>query len=717
MKTLIIILLLFPLIALSQQPILSLKSNYDLTFIQKNTPLILKKNKTMWRELPLMEIDNQIYVSFVGKLKSTSNDASTKEVIIGKGNGLIRSVRIRIDQLDKIQQLSQLSHLELAGKIKPDLYKVTYDTRVDSVHHGWGLGQGYTGKDVVIGVQDWGFDYTHPMFYDTLLQNTRILAAWDQFKHAGTAPAGFNYGAEYNTVSALMAAECDTSNQYIHSTHGTHVSGIAGGSGAGVYSKGMAFENQFLFNTLIIDEAAAVDGWNWMLSKAQAAGKRLVVNMSWGLYHFSGNDGTSLLSQAIEELTNQGVLFVSSAGNNGSVNFHFQKDFNNDSIRSKVQFYDYALHDSMWGQSLHAWGTPGIDFDIKIQVYSTATNLVTETPYYSTSMNGYDEGYLLISPTDTVWYNIVGQSAFPSNGKPMVRFRVKNKHAVNIVLVARANSGTVHFWNLVELTTNGGNWGQAFFTFGTGSIGGDAQYGIGEPTCATDCITVASHAAEFLHSSGNVFGGNRSSFSSIGPRNDGMMKPDISAPGSSVVSSVNSFTTDSYSSLASTVFQGKTYDFTSLSGTSMSSPAVAGICALIWEANPYLSPRQVKQIVIETARLDQYTGQIPAEGDVKWGHGKIDALAAVKKALTVVGIEQMDIASEKWTVYPNPTNSIIHLQGLENCSSVELIDATGKQHILNAQQNKWNVANFAAGIYIFRVIANEKVYQQKIVIE
>ncbi len=717
MKTFLLAILLLPFTLVAQQPIMSLKSQVDLMFIKKNAALIQKKDKNMWQELPLIEINKEIYVSFVGKLKNNQVVSNSNDVIIGKGVGTIRSIRIRIDKLDKIANLPQISHLELAGKIKPDLYKVTYDTRVDSVHNGWGLAQGYSGKNVIIGVQDWGFDYTHPMFYDTLLQNNRILAAWDQFKHAGPTPTGYNYGTEYATVNDLLTAECDTSNQYNHSTHGTHVSGIAGGSGAGVYSKGMAFENQFLFNTLIIDEAAAVDGWNWMYSKAQAAGKRLVVNMSWGLYHFSGNDGTSLLSQAIEELTDLGVLFVSSAGNNGSVNFHFQKEFNNDSIRSKVQFYDYALHDSMWGQSLHGWGTPGFDFDVKIQVYSTATNLVAETPYYSTSMNGYDEGYLLISPTDTVWYNIVAQSAFPSNGKPMVRFRVKNKHAVNIVLVARANQGTVHFWNLVELTTNGGNWGQAFFTFGAWSIGGDAQYGIGEPTCATDCISVASHAAEFLHSSGNVFGGSRSGFSSIGPRNDGAMKPDISAPGSSVVSSVNSYTTDSYSSLASTNFNSKTYHFTSLSGTSMSSPAVAGICALIWDANPYLSPRQVKQIIIETARLDQYTGQIPAIGDVKWGHGKINALAAVKKALTIVGLEDNVATIAKWTVYPNPSSATIHLQGLSNITSVELIDLSGKQHALNVQQQSWVVSKFTPGVYIFRTVANEKVYQQKIIIQ
>ena len=39
------------------------------------------------------------------------------------------------------------------------------------------------------------------MFYDTLLQNTRILAAWDQFKTSGPNPSGLDAGAYNLTVT------------------------------------------------------------------------------------------------------------------------------------------------------------------------------------------------------------------------------------------------------------------------------------------------------------------------------------------------------------------------------------------------------------------------------------------------------------------------------------------------------------------------------------
>lgn len=720
MKIILFILLILPVVLTAQTPRMSQKSQQDLIYIQRAIPLILKGEKAVVNELPLVTINDQLYVSFIGKLKEQAGtNPSVEGVIIGKGVGRIRSVRIPLNELHRIATLNQLEYLELAGKIKPSLERVLFDTRVDSVHAGLGLPNSYTGKNVIIGVNDWGFDYTSPVFYDTLLQNTRILAAWDQFRHAGPTPDDFSYGAEFNTPAQLLAAQSDTSNQLGYATHGTHVAGIAGGSGAGVIAKGMGFESDYLFTTILVDEAAALDSWYWMHQKANALQKRLVVNMSWGLYHFGTNDGTSLLSQAIEEFTDQGVLFVSSAGNNGDVNFHFQRSFNNDSIKSRISFYDYALHDSLWGQSIHGWGEVGKNFEVKIQILSSSGTLLGETAYYPTTMNNYDEGFIVVNANDTVWYNVAAQDVHPQNLKPTVRFRIKNKHtALRVDLVVKAAEGTVHFWNLVELTTNGGNWGMPFLSAGTGYIAGNNLYGIGEPTCADDCISVASHSASYLHSNGvNVLGGARSGFSSIGPRNDGVLKPEISAPGSSVLSAISSFTDNAYSEVTSVTFQGRDYPFARFSGTSMSSPAVAGICALIWEINPYLSPRQVKQIIIETARQDNHTGVIPAGGDTKWGYGKVNAMAAVRATLSFVGLEEVTTAFENdWKVYPNPATTLLSIEGFDQMDQVQLFDVSGKETQLNTAVNSWSVANIAPGIYTVRVVANNRVYQKKVVI-
>jgi len=703
------------------QPIMSEKTKADITIIQRNMLDILRGDEQLINQFPIIKIGETYYVSFIGKLHENyqqANELEKPNVLIGAGVGKIRSIRIPIDKLNDIHLLYDVQYLELSTKIVPNLSRVRFDTRTDSVSLSLDFPQSYTGKNVLIGMQDWGYDYTHPMFYDTLLQHTRILAAWDQFKQSGPNPTDFLYGTEYNNETELLAAKGDTSNQLRYATHATHVAGIAGGSGAGKFAMGMAPEARFLFTTPRVDEAAALDSWKWMHQKAQEQQKKLVVNMSWGLYHYGTNDGTSLLSQAISEYTQQGVLFVSSAGNNGDDKFHFQKEFNNDSVFSQVKFYNYAVHDSMWGQSIHAWGEVGKNFEVKFQVRQNTGNLLDETDYFLTSNNGYTDSFLVVNTNDTIWYNITREGIHPQNSRPTVRLRIKNtKPSLSIDLVARASSGTVHFWNLIELTTNGGNWGSPFIAVNDNYVGGDDSFGIGEPACAKDAISVAAHRSEFLQTDGvTLVGGARASFSSIGPLYNGDLKPDISAPGYQVLSSLSSFTTETHAKNLFVEFNGKKYYFDRFSGTSMSSPVVAGICALIWEANPYLTPYQIKDIVMQTAREDEHTGEIPAEGSVQWGFGKINAKSAIEKAIQSIGLGENNVYHQKeWSIYPNPSTNTVSVHGLSSIEKVQLITQDGKTIELSPQENSWSLNNLSNGVYLLRIQSESIIYQQKII--
>jgi len=67
-------------------------------------------------------------------------------------------------------------------------------------------------------------------------------------------------------------------------------------------------------------------------------------------------------------------------------------------------------------------------------------------------------------------------------------------------------------------------------------------------------------------------------------------------------------------------------------GTSMASPHIAGVTALMLQVNPNLTPSQVNQALQQTARKDAYTGSTPNN---LWGAGKVDALAAAQ-AITPV---------------------------------------------------------------------------------
>ena len=212
---------------------------------------------------------------------------------------------------------------------------------------------------MLIGVLDWGFDYTHPNFYDTTLTSTRIRGAWDQYRQSGPAPAGFEYGTVAETPADLMAMGSDTANVYSYSTHGTHVAGISGGSGCGIGLHGMAPAAEFLLATLMVDEASALDAFAWMQDVAEADNKRLVINNSWGLPQWGTPDGTSLSNQFIDAMSDEGVVFGTSNGNNGDSNFHFDHTFTapGDTARSLVTFYPLSSNPNAWGQSLHLWGS------------------------------------------------------------------------------------------------------------------------------------------------------------------------------------------------------------------------------------------------------------------------------------------------------------------------------------------------------------------------
>ena len=669
---------------------------------------------------PVYEMNGIGYVSVIAKVNSSYNKSQleAQHALVGSKINDIVSLKWPLNELEDILSNSQFSYVKIAGKIKPLLNKVPRATRADSVWMGIDLPQGYTGKDVIIGITDWGFDYSHPMFYDTLLQNTRILAAWDQFKNSGPAPTGYSYGTEYDNAADLIAAGADTSNIYSYATHGSHVAGIAGGSGAGTPYRGIGFEANYLFTTFLVDEGAVLDAWQWMHDKSIAEGKRLVINMSWGLYHMDAIDGTSVISQALDAYSAQNVVFVTSGGNNGDTPFHIKKDYSGDILKSRINFYSNPGLATVWGQSIHMWGDVGNEFSSAIQILDLSNQVLDQSPWYNTvSTANYVDSFIVApATTDTIWFNLSADDLYPTNNRPQMRLRVKYPPVgYKVVLMSTAPTGTVHYWNVTELTNDVGNWGMSFASLGAGYTAGDDNYGIGTPACTHSAITVAAYSAEYYTMTGVEVGGQLASFSSIGPLMTDSLKPDITAPGVGVRSSISSYTDNAYTAVTTVDFAGRTYPFAAFSGTSMSSPATAGVVTLILEANPYLSADQVKQIIIATARKDDDTGNIPSFGSPVWGWGKLNAYAAVKMALVTVGISELK-QEVTWDLYPNPTSEILSIKGLNGTTSeFSVIDLQGKAINVEMIENSINVSVLESGVYFLRLIRDGKVEQKKFV--
>lgn len=132
--------------------------------------------------------------------------------------------------------------------------------------------------------------------------------------------------------------------------------------------------------------------------------------------------------------------------------------------------------------------------------------------------------------------------------------------------------------------------------------------------------------------------GNRSSFSNYG------VNLDVVAPGSGILSTVLNNGTG-------------TKD-----GTSMATPHVAGVAALILSANPCLTAKQVRDIIEQTAqkvRTDLYSyvttsGRPNGTWNNQMGYGLVDAYAAIVKAKSIYNLAAFDSNADVG-LEPNPS--------------------------------------------------------------
>lgn len=126
------------------------------------------------------------------------------------------------------------------------------------------------------------------------------------------------------------------------------------------------------------------------------------------------------------------------------------------------------------------------------------------------------------------------------------------------------------------------------------------------------------------------------SWSSSGPTLDGFIKPDLLAPGAQIVSYMYNNRLEPQKS-AVLVQQHPDYSIDSnlfrMSGTSMATAVTSGVAALMLQANPGLTPNQVKYRLMATARQMTAPDGQPAASPLQQGAGRLWAPDAVHAAL------------------------------------------------------------------------------------
>jgi serine protease AprX len=140
------------------------------------------------------------------------------------------------------------------------------------------------------------------------------------------------------------------------------------------------------------------------------------------------------------------------------------------------------------------------------------------------------------------------------------------------------------------------------------AAGNSGTYGsIGTPGNGRDVITVGATEKNR----------NSAAYSSRGPTEEGLIKPNLAAIGSNVVS----------------VQANSGNGYTGMSGTSMATPVVAGIMCLMLEANPDLDPLTLRSLLEYTSEYRWLTHPMRPNNDYGWGF--VEADAALAEAVTI----------------------------------------------------------------------------------
>lgn len=660
-----------------------------------------------------LDAQQHVYVSTLIKVSPAFDEATLTALgaHVGTKAGLIWTVQVPVEKMNQFITLDGIRYIETDRPAAPDLDTARKMTRVDSVHAGTWLPQPFSGKDVVVGIVDAGFDYTHPTLYDTAYSAYRVKRVWEEKNVSGPSPSGFNYGTEFNDSLSIITRAQDITD----GTHGTHVAGIAAGSGSGgpggnnTRFRGMAYASDvvlvgiyptaaYWLNTGMAD---MLDGINYTYTYANSVGKPAVANLSWGC-PLGPHDGSSLFSQACDALTGAGKIFVLSGGNNGTNKIHLQKSFTpaDTSVSTVVSFSTSLPNKRNW---VDVWGDTSKAFCINFSLWLGQNKI--DSSLTICLDDATHQINLIGSNNDTCFITLTTVSS-EFNLKPHMLIELYSRVTDKLVIRITGNDGVIDAWQGYVLNTSGyyGSFGTGGFSW---AVNGDTQSTISDMVTTQSAIGVGAYNSKptfvnYLNQTLTYTGypkGAIASFSSHGPTADGRTKPNITGPGmalASSVSSVDSMFMPAGVDFGSVVSQyvsplnGRTYGYAMLAGTSMSGPSVSGIVGLLLQADPTLTPQQIMTILAQTAIIDTYTGAIPANGSNTWGFGKVNAYRAMVEVLGVTGVHHQENSLLSCIVYPNPGSGDYTIEyNSVGAASLQLkvLDIAGRELL----SQSWNV--------------------------
>lgn len=583
---------------------------------------------------------------------------------IGLCTNSLATLRIPRAQLSALSEVEGIEYIQAPKMVLPQLDLVREETKADLAYDYLytsveGTTTQFRGQGVIIGQVDAGIDYTHPAFR-TADGTLRISRVWEQKTNPATAPirglhspAGFDYGAEFDTHELILQAGADS----IYGTHGTHVMGIAAGSDTYLDGKyrGVAPEAELVMVAIGDtgpNDVRVSDAIKYIFDYADQQQKPCVINLSLGS-NSGPHDGTSPFDQIADAMQGPGRLIVGASGNYGGDLFHVSRQMEAQPDTLQLYLCHAFYSDYVYGD-VELWADPQLDLSFEMIDRSSFNGALDVVANFSMAelMDGQVHTY-------TLGRNITGSILLsaeinPLNGKQHMLLRSyltgqRNNHQVAIRIVKTQGSGQLDVWaddakiSLATRDKNGViNLPEGFCNPAGEStiveIGGTANRILSVGAYTTRDKYQLEGSADLLdvnypvqtYPVNWVAPINRDElciFSSFGPTADGRQKPELCAPGSFIISAMSGYDVlKQYLATHYTAANGHPVNYGYLQGTSMSCPVVTGAVALWLQAYPNITPEQLKEAVALTSRQDDYTAN---DGPRYWGAGKLDVMAGL----------------------------------------------------------------------------------------
>lgn len=609
--------------------------------------------------------------------------------------GRVVIVRVTAAEMEAIAAIDEVVQVSLGFDAEPMMRVARANAKVDDVHKAAassGLSHGYTGEGVIVGMMDTGLDPNHLNFRDGD-GNLRIKNYWeikgadgsvvlyDTPEKIGAFETDLRQETHATHVLGIMAgshnAKPGSGNGTVATLSRTGKPSISASNVNPYYGVAKDAEMSVCSGTLENNNITIAAGR--FRDYVKTTGKPGVLNFSLGNQR-GPHDGTDASSIALADV-GKDVLICMSAGNEGDANISLSKNLTA-SDKTVKTFVSSGLSGSGY---LDIWSSGSQTLKVTLAAINlTNGNIVGKfdvpTPSSFSFIGGTSVRYSNVVK-NAQFGNTFGQSSYigysanlnTANNRYDVylTFNLSGTAAntAAAVIVEGASGNTIDMYGSMVLQSNGM----------AGYLSGSPANSINGLACGDNILVVGAYVnsnpyitigGEKSWDASKYPQGGIAAFSSYGHTFQGRQLPDVVGPGMGMISSYNSYyvrneindyvakglinpvntkteaqlRTEAESNYSVWINSPDKTDpddkktplknyWGEMSGTSMSSPFVAGVLAL-WsqaaaEKGVRLSMDDVKKVIAATADKDDFTAQQPE----RWGMGKINALAGLKYIL------------------------------------------------------------------------------------